>query len=231
MAKRKKRKHRVSAKYVAFKQKKPKSIIPPTLSTKTLTRETKTDFKAVRNTIRRLYSEQLKTTPIAPTPKEYKPTRKKNRREARQKRKEKKQKRKEQIEQKQKPKIEAQQTQQEQDVFINEDEDILELDDANVYLEMIESEILYVEEQLFDEWKKQEQVLVRFSYGFERILFWLSDAKDLPYETKEDLVRRMSQDKYLEEIHQVLGMRHYEEIIEAIDGIADSLQSIIESFL
>lgn len=227
MAKRKKRKHRQSAKYIQFKEKIRTSV--PIISFKTKP-TTSAQYKQVRNEIRKAYSEQIKTT-IPHTKTAYTSNKKKNRKEARQRRKEKKQKRKEQIKQKQTPQIEPQQEQQEQDVFINEDEEIAEIDDANDYLDMLESEILYVEEQLFEDWKKQEHVLVRFSYGFERMLFWISDAKDLPYDIKEDLVRKMSQNKYLEEIHQVLGMRHYEEIIEAVDAIADSLQSIIESFL
>ena len=102
MAKRRKRKHRPSAKYLLFTSKsKPKPIIP------TITKQpTKSaDYKQIRDEIRKAFSEQ-KQVKIEPPSKTYTSNRKKNRKEARQRRKEKKQKAKQQRQQ-ERPKQEA----------------------------------------------------------------------------------------------------------------------------
>lgn len=230
MAKRKRRKHRMSAKYVTFKQQKPKSIIPPTLSTKTLTRETKTDFKAVRNTIRRLYSEQLKTTPTIPTPKEYKPTRKKNRKEARQKRKEKKQKRKQQLQQKPPQQTEPQIIDYEDYTIDAETGEILDYDDSENYFDQLEAELMQVYQQILDEYSWDEHVYQRFS-SIDRAMYWLSDARQLPYDVKQTLMKALEQSVHLEEVHSILAYRYYEEMVNASEDIASTIQAVVESFL
>ena len=84
MAKRKKRKHRVSAEYLLFASKTKTASIIPTITKKS--RQSKTETKRIRDSIRKAYSEQIKVETPRPS-KEYNANKKKNRKQAREKRK------------------------------------------------------------------------------------------------------------------------------------------------
>lgn len=227
MAKRRKRKHRPSAKYLTFAQRKQTQSIIPTI-TKTA-KQSKAETKLIRDSIRKAFSEQQKV--IIPTPSStYNSNKKKNRREARQKRKEKKQKRKQQREQEQTQPSQPQTIQVDDYTIDAETGEILDYDDSENYFDQLEAELMQVYQQILDEYSWDEHVYQRFS-SIDRAMFWLSDARQLPYETKQGLMRQLEQSIHLEEVHSILAYRYYEEMVNASEDIASTIQAVVESFL
>ena len=238
MAKRRKRKHRPSVRYIAFKNKqvKPISIIPTI--TKKPTRSA--DYKQIRNEIRKAFTEQ-KRVEIEPPSKTYTSSKKKNRKEARQKRKEKKQKRKQQIEQKQ----QQQQVQQPQPIppqetptvidyggeIVDVDTgEILDYDDTENYLDDLQAEIEQVHQMILDDYSFDIHINERFS-SLDRAYYWLDEARQLPYDAKQALIAKLEKSVHLEEIRSILSYRYYTEMENASEDIASTIQAVIEDFL
>ena len=227
MAKRRKRKHRPSARYITFAQRKNQQSIIPTI---TITAKTsKVETKLIRDSIRKAFSEQQKV--ITPKPSStYNSNKKKNRREARQRRKEKKQKRKEQRKQEQTPPSPPQTIQVDDYTVDAETGEILDYDDSENYFDQLEAELMQVYQQILDEYSWDEHVYQRFS-SIDRALYWISDARQLPYEIKQGLMAQLEQSVHLEEIHSILAYRYYEEMVNASEDIASTIQAVVESFL
>lgn len=226
MAKRKKRKHRQSAKYIELKSKIRTAV--PIISFKRKP-TTSAQYKQVRNEIRKAYSEQIKTT-IPRTKTAYTSNKKKNRKEARQKRKEKKQKRKQQLEQKPPQQAEPQIIDYEDYTIDAETGEILDYDDSENYFDQLEAELMQVYQQILDEYSWDEHVYQRFS-SIDRAMYWLSDARQLPYDVKQALMKDLEQSVHLEEVHSILAYRYYEEMVNASEDIASTIQAVVESFL
>lgn len=229
MAKRKKRKHRPSARYITFKNKQVKAVsIIPTITKK----PTKSaDYKQIRNEIRKVFSEQ-KQVKIEPPSKTYTSNKKKNRKEARQRRKEKKQKRKQQIQQKQ------EQPQQEQPTFIDVDGEIvdaetgeiLDFDDTENYLDQLQAEIEQVHQMILDDYSFDIHINERFT-ALDRAYYWLDEARQLPYDAKLGLIDKLEKSIHLEEVRSILSYRYYTEMENASDDLASTIQAVIEDFL
>ena len=227
MAKRKKRKHRPSAKYLLFASKsKPKSIIP------TITKQpTKSaDYKQIRDEIRKAFSEQKQVKIEAPL-KTYTSNRKKNRKEARQRRKEKKQKAKQQRHQ-------AQPTQETPQQIVDIDGDmvdletgeILDFDDTENYIDTLQAEIEQVHQMILDDYSFDIHINERFT-SLDRAYYWLEEAKQLPYDAKQTLISNLEQSIHLEEVTSILSYRYYKEMENASDDLASTIQAVIEDFL
>ena len=227
MAKRKKRKHRPSAKYLLFASKsKPKSIIP------TITKQpTKSaDYKQIRDEIRKAFSEQ-KQVKIEPPSKTYTSNRKKNRKEARQRRKEKKQKAKQQRQQEQ-PKQEAPQqiVDIDGDMVDLETGEILDFDDTENYIDTLQAQIEQVHQMILDDYSFDIHINERFT-SLDRAYYWLEEAKQLPYNAKQTLISNLEQSIHLEEVTSILSYRYYKEMENASDDLASTIQAVIEDFL
>lgn len=229
MAKRKKRKHRPSAKYLLFASKsKPKSIIP------TITKQpTKSaDYKQIRDEIRKALSEQKQVKIEAPS-KTYTSNRKKNRKEARQRRKEKKQKAKQQQRQQQEqPKQEVPQqiVDIDGDMVDIETGEILDFDDTENYIDTLQAEIEQVHQMILDDYSFDIHINERFT-SLDRAYYWLDEAKQLPYDAKQTLISKLEQSVHLEEVTSILSYRYYTEMENASDDLASTIQAVIEDFL
>lgn len=227
MAKRRKRKHRPSAKYLLFASKsKPKSIIP------TITKQpTKSaDYKQIRDEIRKAFSEQKKVKIEAPS-KTYTSNKKKNRKEARQRRKEKKQKAKQQRQQEQ-PKQETPQqiVDIDGDMVDIETGEILDFDDTENYIDTLQAEIEQVHQMILDDYSFDIHINERFT-SLDRAYYWLEEAKQLPYDAKQTLISKLEQNIHLEEVTSILSYRYYKEMENASDDLASTIQAVIEDFL
>ena len=227
MAKRRKRKHRPSAKYLLFASKsKPKSIIP------TITKQpTKSaDYKHIRDEIRKAFSEQKKVKIEAPS-KTYTSNKKKNRKEARQRRKEKKQKAKQQRQQEQ-PKQETPQqiVDIDGDMVDIETGEILDFDDTENYIDTLQAEIEQVHQMILDDYSFDIHINERFT-SLDRAYYWLEEAKQLPYDAKQTLISKLEQNIHLEEVTSILSYRYYKEMENASDDLASTIQAVIEDFL
>lgn len=227
--KRKRRKHRPSAKYIAF--------IIPTIKKKP---KTSADYKQIRNEIRKAFTEQKQVKIELPS-KTYASNRKKNRKEARQRRKEKKQKRKQQIEQQQQPQTEPSQVpivppQEPTTIDIDgttvdvDTGEILDYDDTENYLDDLQAEIEQVHQMILDDYSFDIHINERFS-SLDRAYYWLDEARQLPYDAKQTLIARLEQSVHLEEIRSILSYRYYTEMENASEDIASTIQAVIEDFL
>lgn len=229
MAKRKKRKHRPSARYITFQNKKVKAVsIIPTI-TKQPTKSA--DYKQIRNEIRKAFSEQKQVKIESPS-KTYASNRKKNRKEARQKRKEKKQKRKQQQQQKQ-----EQPTRQEPSIIDIDGElvdaetgEILDFDDTENYIDQLQAEIEQVHQMILDDYSFDIHISERFT-SLDRAYYWLDEARQLPYEAKLGLIEKLEKSIHLEEVRSILSYRYYTEMENASDDLASTIQAVIEDFL
>lgn len=229
MAKRKKRKHRQSAKYIEFKSKIKTSV--PIISFKTKP-TTSAQYKQVRNEIRRAFSEQIKV-PIPSTKNAYNGSRKKNRKEARQRRKEKKQKSKQQQRQQQEqPKQETPQqiADIDGDMVDLETGEILDFDDTENYIDMLQAEIEQVHQMILDDYSFDIHINERFK-SLDRAYYWLEEAKQLPYDAKQILISKLEQSVHLEEVTSILSYRYYTEMENASEDLASTIQAVIEDFL
>lgn len=226
MAKRKKRKHRPSAKYLLFASKsKPTSIIP------TITKKpTKSaDYKQIRNEIRKAFSDQ-KQVKIETPSKTYTSNRKKNRKEARQRRKEKKQKRKQQQQPKQSPQPEPEPTTW-QDADRDEDyrTETLDYDDTDNYIEDLISMIQTVSDTLQETYGKWYMGTEQWLLELNKLEYWLEEALQLPYDSKIAICNTLEGNSYLEEVRNVMHLEHYKEVEQSIVAVTDEIISIIES--
>lgn len=229
MAKRKKRKHRQSAKYIEFKSKIKTSVPIITFKRKPTT---SAQYKQVRNEIRKAFSEQIKTT-IPRTKTAYTSSRKKNRKEARQRRKEKKQKAKQQQRQQQEqPKQEAPQqiVDIDGDMVDLETGEILDFDDTENYIDTLQAEIEQVHQMIIDDYSFDIHINERFT-SLDRAYYWLDEAKQLPYEAKQTLISKLEQSVHLEEVTSILSYRYYTEMENASEDLASTIQAVIEDFL
>ena len=228
MAKRKKRKHRPSAKYITFAQRKQKQSIIPTITPRAKT--SKAETKALRDSIRKAYSEQIKVT--IPTPKAtYTSNKKKNRKEARQKRKEKKQKAKQlqqqrQIQQEEPEPIPTLDYGERDEDFRSEDG---EIDDTVDYIEQLISKIQYVYEGLQEKYGKWYGYKGSMFTDLDRALYYLEDALDFPYEYRLVICNTLEANSFLEEVNKVLSFEHYKEVEASLEAISQEIVSIIES--
>lgn len=227
MAKRRKRKHRPSARYLLFANKtQPKSIIPTITKA---TKVSKTETKQVRDAIRKAFSEQQKASTPKPS-NTYNSNKKKNRKEARQKRKEKKQKAKQLQQQRQ--------IQQEEPTpptldYGERDEDYRsetpDIDDTNNYIEDLISMIHSVNEHIADTFGKWLAVAGAMTSELDKLEYWLEEALQLPYETKLTLCDTLEGNQYLEELQNIMHLQYYKEVENTIEAIADEIIQIIES--
>lgn len=228
MAKRRKRKHRPSAKYLLFVSKsKPQSIIPTITKT---AKTSKVETKLIRDSIRKAFSEQQKVTTPKPSA-IYNSNKKKNRKEARQRRKEKKQKAKQLQQQRQiqqeEPTIEVPTID-----YGERDEDFRsetpEIDDTTNYIEDLIKKVDHVNETLLDTYGKWVQYL-SFSKRLDELRYWLEEALQLPYEDKVTIADTLEGNQFLSALDDVLHLAHYKEVEESVDSIASEIIAIIES--
>ena len=227
MAKRRKRKHRVSAQYLLFASKTKTASIIPTITKKA--RQSKTETKKIRDSIRKAYSEQIKVETPRPS-KEYNTNKKKNRRQAREKRKERKKKAKQLQEQRQ-----IQQEQEEPTLDYTERDanyrttETPELDDTTNYIEDLISLINEAEEQLSETFAKWYDGISTMLSSLDRLQYWLEESLQLPYEQKRIICDTLEGNQYLEQITNAMHYQYYKDVEEAIDAISDEIILVIES--
>ena len=230
MAKRRKRKHRPSAKYITFAQRKNQQSIIPTI-TKTA-KTSKVETKLIRDSIRKAFSEQQKVTTPKPST-TYTSNKKKNRKEARQRRKEKKQKAKQLQQQRQiqqeEPKIEIPTLDYgERDEEFRSTETPVE-DDTTNYIEDLIAMIHTVEESVAETFGKWYQAVDNMTAELNKIEYWLEEALQLPYEQKRVLCDTLEGNQFLTELENIMHFQYYKDVEETIDAVGTQIIAIIES--
>lgn len=179
--------------------------------------------------------------------KTYTPRKKKNRKEARQKRKERKESQKLKRLTKNKPskekeidrKVKSYEPEPEpeptpfyyyeepttEEIEYADEDEILEMDDANDYLSALATTIWEVKESLQQKWK--------WDIGNElgKAAYQIEDALSWPYERKVELVDLLSANPYLENLWTLLNFEYYQEVTGGTESIADTIISIVESVM
>ena len=120
----------------------------------------------------------------------------------------------------------------------NRTEDTLEFDDANTYIDYLIDTIERVSNQMAEEITSSYYGHVNGGLvveGLDRASFWLQEAKDLPYTTKEEIVKQFSASNYMERVEDILSMAIYpsdalEDIENECIDIATQIQEIVEGY-
>lgn len=243
MAKRKKRKHRVSPTYQLFMSK-PKK---PSVQTKTEISSPRIDYKAFRSEMRQLYGESARlhqvklVEPQKPKQikKEYTPSKKKNRKKAKEKRRERKAKEKLQQEIKkvtEEPKVETY-YEPEEDYYYEEPvteptpdhrtDYTPQFEEADQYINRMISLVESVQAQLDAKWA--EKNIHGVAKGLDDTIYWLYEALNEPYDKKEEIALKLQSSPDFDRIESIVYLGTYNEAVDDIITITEEVKAIVES--
>lgn len=65
--------------------------------------------------------------------------------------------------------------------------------------------------------------------GLLNAIFWLEQAKALPYESKEAIMKQLESSQDLDRVRDIMFMRDYNDIVATCEDIANTIMSVVES--
>lgn len=126
----------------------------------------------------------------------------------------------------------------EQDRDINNHTEPLDFDDANTYINyligVIENVASSVQSELSAIYYGHVNTEIAVA-GLLKAQYWLSEALQLPYAVKENIVRNLAENNFTDRVEEILSMALYpsdemDNVETSIDDIGQQIQEIVEGY-
>lgn len=106
-----------------------------------------------------------------------------------------------------------------------------EIDDINYSLDDYINLIQSVHDEVKSKWDERGEFFRACDIAGDLLnaIFWLEEAKSLPYESKEAIVNQLASSQDLDRVTDIVMLEDYHLVIESCMDIANTIMSVVES--